>query len=106
MADKVGQEFDGHISGMSEWGIFVELEDSIVEGMVALRDIVGDYYRFDEARYEVYGNATGNVFTLGDKVRVKVKSADLRRRMLDFTFADYDEPEYIVHDTVKKKRRK
>ena len=72
MADKVGQEFDGHISGMSEWGIVVELEDSIVEGMVAMRDIVGDYYRFDEARYEVYGHSTGNVFTLGDKVRVTV----------------------------------
>ena len=107
MADKVGQVFDGHISGMSEWGIFVELEDSIVEGMVAMRDIVGDYYRFDEARYEVYGHATGNVFTLGDKVRVRVKSADLRRRMLDFTFADYEEePELIIRDTVKKKRRK
>ena len=107
MADKVGQIFDGHISGMSEWGIFVELEDSIVEGMVAMRDIVGDYYRFDEARYEVYGHATGNVFTLGDKVRVRVKSADLRRRMLDFTFADYEEePELIIRDTVKKKRRK
>ena len=107
MVDKVGQVFDGHISGLSEWGIFVELEDSIVEGMVAMRDIVGDYYRFDEARYEVYGHSTGNVFTLGDKVRVRVKSADLRRRMLDFTFVDYEEePELIIRDTVKKKRRK
>jgi ribonuclease R len=88
MADKIGEEFDGHISGLSEWGVFVELEDSIVEGMVALRDIQGDYYRFDEARYEVYGHSTGRVYTLGDKVRVKVKSADLRRRMLDFVFAD------------------
>ncbi len=88
MADKIGEEFDGHISGLSEWGVFVELEDSIVEGMVALRDIQGDYYRFDEARYEVYGHSTGRVYTLGDKVRVRVKSADLRRRMLDFVFAD------------------
>jgi ribonuclease R len=56
--------------------------------MVALRDIQGDYYRFDEARYEVYGHSTGRVYTLGDKVRVRVKSADLRRRMLDFVFAD------------------
>jgi ribonuclease R len=111
MADKVGQEFDGHISGMSEWGIFVELEDSIVEGMVAMRDITGDYYRFDEARYEVYGHSTGNTFTLGDKVRVKVKSADLRRRMLDFTFVEIDgvrieEPTITFNTTVKKGRRK
>ncbi len=110
MADKVGQEFDGHISGMSEWGIFVELENSIVEGMVAMRDIVGDYYRFDEARYEVYGHSTGNVFTLGDKVRVKVKSADLRRRMLDFTFTEVDgetieEPTITFNEKVKKRRR-
>jgi ribonuclease R len=106
MSDKIGQEFDGHISGLSEWGIFVELEDSIVEGMVAMRDIQGDYFRFDEANYEVYGHSTGKVFTLGDKVRVRVKSADLRRRMLDFTFADEDAPELIIRESIKKKRRK
>ena len=111
MADKIGEEFDGHISGLSEWGVFVELENSIVEGMVAMRDIVGDYYRFDEARYEVYGHSTGNVLTLGDRVRVKVKSADLRRRMLDFTFVEVEgdpiEEETITFkDRVKKKRGK
>ena len=86
MADKIGEEFDGHISGMSEWGIFVELENSIVEGMMLMRDIPGDYYQFDEERYEVFGHATGNVFTIGDKVRIRVKSADLRRRLLDFEY--------------------
>ena len=86
MADKVGEEFDGHISGMSEWGIFVELEDSIVEGMMLMRDIPGDYYQFDEERYEVFGHATGKVFTIGNKVRIRVKSADLRRRLLDFEY--------------------
>jgi ribonuclease R len=86
MADKIGEEFDGHISGMSEWGIFVELEDSIVEGMMLMRDIPGDFYQFDEERYEVFGHSTGNVFTIGDNVRIRVKSADLRRRLLDFEF--------------------
>lgn len=86
MADKIGEEFDGHISGMNEWGIWVELENSIVEGMVLMRDIEGDYYQFDEERYEVYGHATGKIFTLGDKVRIAVKGADLRKRQLDFTF--------------------
>ena len=86
MADKIGEEFDGHISGMSEWGIFVELEDSIVEGMMLMRDIPGDYYQFDEERYEVFGHATGKVFTIGNKVRIRVKSADLRRRLLDFEY--------------------
>ena len=86
MADKIGEEFDGHISGMSEWGIFVELEDSIVEGMMLMRAIPGDFYQFDEERYEVYGHSTGKVFTIGDKVRIRVKSADLRRRLLDFEY--------------------
>ena len=86
MADKIGEEFDGHISGMSEWGIFVELENSIVEGMMLMRDIPGDYYQFDEERYEVFGHSTGKVFTIGDKVRIRVKSADLRRRLLDFEY--------------------
>ena len=79
--DKV---FDGHISGLAEWGMFVELDDSIIEGVVPLRDIEGDYYRFDEQRFEVYGTSTGKIFTLGDKVRVRVKATDLRRRTLDF----------------------
>ena len=88
MADKIGEEFDGHISGMNEWGIWVELENSIVEGMVLMRDIEGDFYQFDEARYEVYGHSTGRTFTLGDKVRIRIKSADLRRRLLDFVFVE------------------
>lgn len=79
--------FEGHISGLTEWGIFVELEDSIIEGVVHLRDIEGDFYRFDEERFEVYGTSTGNIFTLGDRVRVRVKATDLRRRTLDFEFA-------------------
>ena len=86
MADRIGEEFDGHISGLSEWGIFVELDDSIVEGMMLMRDIPGDYYQFDEERYEVFGHSTGQVFTIGNKVRIRVKSADLRRRLLDFEF--------------------
>ena len=86
MADKIGEEFDGHVSGLSEWGIFVELEDSIIEGMMLMRDIPGDFYQFDEERYEVYGHSTGRTFTIGDKVRIRVKSADLRRRLLDFEY--------------------
>lgn len=110
MADKIGKEFDGHISGMSDWGIFVELENSLIEGMVALRDIRGDYYRFDEERYEVYGHSTGHTFTLGDEVRVRVKSADLRRRILDFTLvsngAEEDEDELFIAESTSIKHKK
>ena len=87
MQEQGDKIFDGHISGLTEWGIFVELEDSIIEGVVHLRDIEGDFYRFDEERFEVYGTSTGNIFTLGDRVRVRVKATDLRRRTLDFEFA-------------------
>ncbi|MDE7069390.1 MAG: ribonuclease R [Alistipes sp.] len=84
MQDKIGRLFDGHISGMSDWGIYVELDDTHIEGMVSLREIEGDRYQFDENRYEVYGHRNNTVFTLGDAVRIRVKRADLQKRLLDF----------------------
>ena len=84
MKERIGQEFDGHISGLTEWGVYVELDETHIEGMSFLRDIPGDYYAFDEQRYEIVGRSTGRRFTLGDAVRIRVKSADLRKRQLDF----------------------
>jgi ribonuclease R len=85
MKDHIGEEFSGTVSGMTEWGIYVELDETHVEGMAFLRDIDdNDYYRFDEARYEVVGRNSGHSFTLGTPVRVMVKSVDMRRRTLDF----------------------
>ena len=85
MKDRIGEVFTGRVSGMTEWGMYVELDENHVEGMVFLRDIDDDdYYRFDEARYEVVGRSSGHSFTLGTPVRVMVKSVDMRRRTLDF----------------------
>ncbi len=85
MKDRIGEVFTGTVSGMTEWGMYVELDENHVEGMVFLRDIDDDdYYRFDEARYEVVGRSSGHSFTLGTPVRVMVKSVDMRRRTLDF----------------------
>ncbi len=85
MRDRIGEEFDGVVSGMTEWGVYVELNDTHVEGMAFLRDIDDDdYYRFDEARYEIVGRSSGIRLTLGSPVRVRVKSVDLNRRTLDF----------------------
>ncbi len=84
MHDRLGEEFEGHISGMSEWGVYVELEDTHIEGMSYLRDIEGDWYRFEEERYEIVGAHTGRRMTLGDKVRVRVRRADMAKRQLDF----------------------
>ena len=84
MQDRIGEEFDGHISGLTEWGVFVELDDTHIEGMSFLRDIEGDFFRFDEQRYEIVGHATSRRMTLGAPARVRVKRADLQKRQLDF----------------------
>ena len=84
MQDKIGQVFKGHVSGMSEWGIYVELNDTHIEGMAFLRDIEGDYYSYDEARFEVVGRATGRRIAFGDEVWIRVKGVDMRRRTIDF----------------------
>ena len=84
MKERIGEEFEGHISGLTEWGIYVELDETHIEGMSFLRDIEGDFFQFDEQRYEVFGRSTGRRMTLGDPVRIRVKRADLQKRQLDF----------------------
>lgn len=84
MTDKLGSEFDGIISGVTEWGLYVELNETKIEGMVSLREMDGDYYIYDDKQYCVTGKNTGVTFTLGDPVRISVKRADLKRRRLDF----------------------
>ena len=85
MKDRIGEEFEGVVSGMTEWGVYVELDQTHVEGMAFLRDIdSNDYYRFDEARYEIVGRSSGIRLTLGSRVRVRVKGVDMNRRTLDF----------------------
>ncbi|MBO4231051.1 MAG: ribonuclease R [Bacteroidales bacterium] len=84
MIDKVGQEFDGVISGLTEWGMYVEIKPEMIEGMVALREIHSDFYEFDEDNYRIVGKRTKKVFRLGDQVRIRVKSANLEQRLLDY----------------------
>ena len=84
MQAHLGEEFDGHISGLTEWGVYVELDETHIEGMSFLRDIADDFYYFDEQRYEIAGRSTGRRLTLGDAVRIRMKRADLRKRQLDF----------------------
>ena len=84
MQDKVGMEFDGRVSGVTEWGMYVEIEPTKIEGMVSLREIRSDFFEFDEERYRLVGKRTHKIFRLGDKVRIKVKNANLEQRLLDF----------------------
>lgn len=84
MLDKQGEEFKGVISGVTDWGIFVEIIENGCEGMVRVRDLADDFYEYDETQFAVVGRKTGNKFALGDEVFVSVKNADLLRKQLDF----------------------
>ena len=88
MQDKVGLEFDGAVSGITEWGIYVEIEPTHIEGMVPLRAIRSDFYDFDEAHYRLVGKRTGKVIQLGDRVRIRVKDANLEQRLLDYELVE------------------
>ncbi|GAA0891863.1 ribonuclease R [Fulvivirga kasyanovii] len=80
--------FDGIISGVTEWGIFVEIVETKCEGMVRMVDMKDDYYEFDEKNYRVFGRRNKKMYTLGDKVHVTVKSTDIDRRTIDLEFVD------------------
>ena len=86
MQDHKDQEFLGVISGVTEFGIFVEIIENKCEGMVRIREIKDDYYIFDEKQYSLVGQSTKNVLQLGDEIYVKVKTADLVKKQLDFHF--------------------
>lgn len=84
MQDKKDTTFVGVISGVTEWGMYVEIIENKCEGMVRIRDIKGDYYTFDQDHYALVGERTKNKYQLGDEVQVEVKKADLIKRHLDF----------------------
>lgn len=93
MQDKVGNEFDGHISGLTEWGMYVEIEPTKIEGMVALRDIRSDFFQFDDEHYTLVGRRTHKVYNLGDPVRIRVKKANQEQCLLDYELVEPDAPE-------------
>ena len=84
MLDKVGQEFDAVISGVTKWGIFVEEKETKAEGLVSMSNLSGDYFDFDQSSYSVKGQRTKKSYRLGDEIRVKLINADLEERRLDF----------------------
>ncbi len=88
MQDHKDEEFSGVISGVTEWGIYVEITSNKCEGMVRIRDIKSDYYIFDEKQFAIIGQSTKHIYQLGDFVTVKVKHTDLERKHLDFTLIE------------------
>ena len=101
MQDKVGYVFGGNISGLTEWGMYVEIEPTKIEGMVPLRDIRSDFFEFDADHYRLVGKRTGVVYNLGDPVRIRVKKTNLEQKLLDYELIEtgleeriYDRIEY------------
>ena len=98
LQDKIGQVFDGLISGVSKWGLYVELKGNKCEGLVRYDDMPGDYYYLDEENFRVIGQQSGRVIQLGDEVQVIVKKVDLLKRQMDF--------EMILENKKKKSGKK
>ena len=92
MLDKLGKEFDGQVSGLTQWGIYVELVENKCEGMVSIKSLVDDLYEFDEEEYAIIGRNSGRKIEIGDPLKIEVLNANLSRRQLDFKLVDF-EPE-------------
>jgi ribonuclease R len=101
MEDKVGQEFDGHVSGVTEWGIYVEIDPTKIEGMVPYRTIKGDYYVYDEDHYRAVGRRSHHSLRLGDPVRIRVKGTNLEQKLLDYELVEpeHEKPAEEVTET-------
>ncbi|TDL99813.1 MAG: ribonuclease R [Flavobacteriaceae bacterium] len=88
MEQFVGETFDGVITGVTEWGIYVEITENRSEGLIRLKSLMDDHYIFDAQNYCIKGQGSGKIITLGDKVKIKVKSADIEKKQLDFELVE------------------
>ena len=88
MGDRIGQVYDGVISGVTEWGLYVEINENKCEGMIAMRDLGNDFYEFDEKNYCLIGRRHHQKFSLGDPIKIKVARANLAKKQLDFVLAE------------------
>jgi ribonuclease R len=85
LKDQIGTTFTGIISGVTEWGMYVEIIENKCEGMIRLRDISDDFYTLDEKNYQIIGQRKKKVYRLGDEVKIKVKNVDLTKKQIDFS---------------------
>jgi ribonuclease R len=106
MENKIGEIYEGLISGVTEWGIFVELIETKIEGMVPVRSMKDDYYYFDEDNYRIVGRSTGTTYTLGDKVTVKLINADLLQKHIDFQLLNKETNEFDIIPVKSKSKSK
>ena len=88
MSERIGEVYDGVISGVTEWGLYVEINENKCEGMIAMRDLGNDFYEFDEKNYCLIGRRHHQKFSLGDPIKIKVARANLAKKQLDFVLAE------------------
>jgi ribonuclease R len=88
MKDKIGKQFDGVVSGVTEWGIFVEILENKCEGMVPIRGLAGDFYEYDEDNYCIRGRRTGRKYQMGDPVAIEVIRVNMERKQIDFSLVE------------------
>lgn len=88
MASAENKVYEGLISGVTEWGLYVEIIETKCEGMIRLSDLTDDFYEFDEKKYRIVGRKRKKIYTLGDRVKVRVKKTDIDKRLIDLVFAD------------------
>jgi ribonuclease R len=88
MSQFIGDEFDAHISGITSYGIYAEIDENHCEGMISMHDLDDDYYDFDEKNYELVGRRHHHKYQLGDPIRIIVRRANVERRQLDFELID------------------
>lgn len=106
MLDKVGMEFDGIISGVTAFGLFVELKDIYVDGLVHVTSLENDYFRYDAVKHRLRGERTGQVYQLGDKLRVQVTRVDLDERSIDFDLPKTATPSKAKNKSKKKSNKR
>jgi ribonuclease R len=88
LSKRIGEEFEGMISGLTNWGMYIEILDGLCEGMVSINNLKDDYYYFDEEKFSIIGRKHHHQYNLGDKVSVVVLSTDIYRRQIDFELID------------------
>lgn len=98
MSSRIGEEYQGKVTGVTSFGLFVSLDEEYIEGLVHVTSLKNDYYRYDAIRHQLTGEATGMCYTLGDKVRIRVIRVDLNQRKIDF--------DLLLTETARKKKQK
>lgn len=105
MQERIGQEFDGTISGVTEWGMYVQVEPTKIEGMVAVREMTDDYYQFDEKSYSLIAKSSGKRYSLGDKVRIKVDRISLEQKTITYTLVKTPELDEVAKVSSKRAKK-